>query len=95
MTVRFSPARPLPHLALGGVHVAVGATNRAVPRPGPFGAALGALVLVRRLLGAGAVMGEGYSVPVKEGLFEQSVHNAYLQGPRCGQEFMRRQGGHF
>ena len=63
MTVGFSPARPLLHLALGGVHVAVGATNRAVPRPGPFGAALGALVLVRRLLGAGAVMGEGYSVP--------------------------------
>ena len=40
-------------------------------------------------------MGEGYSVPGKEGLFEQSVHNAYLQGPRCGQEFMRRQGGNF
>ena len=65
MTVRFSPARPLPHLALGGVHVAVGATNRAVPRPGPFGAALGALVLVRGLLDARAVVGEGNSVPGK------------------------------
>ena len=61
-----SPARPLPHLALGGVHVAVGAADRSVPRPRPLGAALGALGLVTgggELLGAGAVVGEGYSVP--------------------------------
>ena len=63
--IRHSPARPLPHLALGGVHVAVGAADRTVPRPRPLGAALGALGLVGggELLGAGAVVGEGYSVP--------------------------------
>ena len=72
--IRHSPACPLPHLALGGVHVAVGAADRTVPRPRPLGAALGALCLLTgggELLGAGAVVGEGYSVPGgrRDGIF--------------------------
>ena len=82
--IRHSPACPLPHLALGGVHVAVGPADRTVPRPRPLGAALRALGLVtggEELLGAGAVVGEGYSVPGgrKDARFIRAII-AYLGG---------------
>ena len=65
LSLTHSPAGPLPHLALGGVDVAVGAADRPVPRPRPLGAPLGAFVPAGRLLHAGAVVREGYSVPAK------------------------------
>ena len=88
VNIRHSPARPLLHLALGGVHVAVGAADRTVPRPRPLGAALGALLLGGGggLLGTGAVVGEGYSVPggQKDGRFIPAII-AYLEGLKFGQ----------
>ena len=89
VNILHSPARPLLHLALGGVHVAVGAADGAVSRPRPLGAALGALLLLGGgggLLGAGAVVGEGYSVPgdgSTGGIFIRAII-AYLEGPKFG-----------